>query len=201
MTEMEHERADELLPWLVNGSLDGEEARTVEGHLADCVTCRRRQAELRLLAEAVAAEVTPTVSAQRSLELLRPRLNDGVRQAPRPRRAARWASVAAAASVAIALLAWGWMARPRPAFRTLAAPEALAAEGPQLRVLFTEDASEREIRGLLHEIGGEIVAGPTPLGLFTIELPRGSRPSPVVERLRAHPRVRFVEWVRGGERP
>ena len=36
-----HERAFELLPWLVNGSLSGHERDEVEQHTRVCLLCRR----------------------------------------------------------------------------------------------------------------------------------------------------------------
>src|SRR5215472_9973022 len=35
-----HERVAQLIPWLINGTLDAEEATTVRAHLAACPSCR-----------------------------------------------------------------------------------------------------------------------------------------------------------------
>jgi hypothetical protein len=45
---MNCERADELLPWYLNGTLDEEERRDVREHLADCEGCRRALEDTRL---------------------------------------------------------------------------------------------------------------------------------------------------------
>jgi hypothetical protein len=45
---MNCERANELLPWYLNGTLDERERREVRGHLADCEGCRRALEDTRL---------------------------------------------------------------------------------------------------------------------------------------------------------
>jgi anti-sigma factor RsiW len=35
-----HTQAQRLLPWYVNGALEGEELAQVEAHLTDCAECR-----------------------------------------------------------------------------------------------------------------------------------------------------------------
>lgn len=51
-----HLHAVELLPWLVNGSLDDEEQAWVEAHVAQCPGCRQEVLALRRLQEAVHSE-------------------------------------------------------------------------------------------------------------------------------------------------
>jgi hypothetical protein len=45
---MEHAEAEELLPWLLNGSLEAADRRAVEDHLAGCAVCREALAEAEL---------------------------------------------------------------------------------------------------------------------------------------------------------
>lgn len=42
-----------LLPWYVNGTLEGAECKLVQEHLKLCITCRREVAEQQRLAEAI----------------------------------------------------------------------------------------------------------------------------------------------------
>jgi hypothetical protein len=96
-------------------------------------------------------------------------------------------------------------------FRTLSdtAPEAPADEASaaapagatRLRVLFAEETSTRAVRAILQRVGGRIVDGPSPLGVYTVEVPAGPAADPlevVLDHLRAQPEVRFAGEAAGG---
>jgi hypothetical protein len=212
-----HEEARLLLPWLVNGTLAEDERRAVEAHLDGCRDCR---AELELCValerEARAAEARAPAPHPVQLERLLARITAG---APEPEiapaapldRAARWSPRArwSAAGMAAALLvAAALFVAPRPpgepGFRTLSDPAASAPEGALLlRVVFEPDLPEARLRELTTAIGGEIVAGPTPLGVYTIAVRAGVGGEPAgwsLEHLRAQPGVRFVEKASGTSR-
>ena len=50
-----HKVADVLLPWLVNGTLEGDELEFVQQHVATCVRCQREVEWLREFHAACAA--------------------------------------------------------------------------------------------------------------------------------------------------
>src|SRR5213592_5034525 len=59
-----HKVADVLLPWLVNGTLEGDERAFVEQHVAACPRCQREVEWLREFHAACAAgKSDPTTSA------------------------------------------------------------------------------------------------------------------------------------------
>ncbi|HEY0554897.1 MAG TPA: zf-HC2 domain-containing protein [Thermoanaerobaculia bacterium] len=133
-----------------------------------------------------------------------------VRSTPRP---LRWALVAQAAAIFLLVGALGWsLRRPgtsgaaptaapaSPTYRTLSNPEAAPAPTVRLTVLFQPQATELEIRGLLHGVKGEITAGPSPLGAYTVAVPAAGDPVAVVlARLRSETRlVMLAEPVAGG---
>jgi Putative zinc-finger len=67
-------------------------------------------------------------------------------------------------------------ARPAPPARarfvTLSAPAPLVTSAaPQIRVVFAETATEKQMRQVLLSIRGRLVDGPSPLGAYTLELP------------------------------
>ena len=67
-------------------------------------------------------------------------------------------------------------------------------------MVFAESTPEAEIRRLLATVRGEIVGGPSPLGVYTVALPADGEPLPVVlSHLRAQPQIRFAEPVAGSE--
>ncbi len=118
----------------------------------------------------------------------------------------RWALALQAA--ALLLLAGALLGRPAPApalFHTLSDPrvEPAAPAAPdrlRLRVTFDEHATVEELRQALSELGAEIVAGPSPTGVYTVEVTaRGAIEDSLVERFRARPVIQFATpVVRGG---
>jgi len=89
---------------------------------------------------------------------------------------------------------------PEPSSRTASrtAPD-LSAATLRLRVVFAETATERRIRKVLAAVRGQIVAGPSPLGAYTVEVPAGTDSLQLVlAHLRSRPEVAFAEPVDGG---
>ncbi len=84
------------------------------------------------------------------------------------------------------------------AFHTLSDPPAAPAPdgAPRFRVVFTDRAREREIRGALISVGGRIVDGPSPTGVYTIEVEPAEGeidPPAVLRSLRSLPQVLLAE--------
>lgn len=129
----------------------------------------------------------------------------GLRDAPAP---LRWALAAQLAAILIlgGLLASAWTG-PAPsgadappadapgAFRTLsgASTPAAVSETRRLRVVFADQAREREIRGALIAVGGRIVDGPSPTGVYTVAVDERGDGEATLETLRSFSQVRFAE--------
>lgn len=194
-----HARATELLPWLVNGTLTGAEREAVEQHTRTCIACRRELKEQQRLHGAVRARRTVDVSAEAGFDRLEDEL-DGAARLVRRRRfsyatAAPFAVAAAAGMAVLAILVWF---TPLPElgsddYSTLAAP---ADEPALLDVVFADDTTAAEMQRLLDDIGGEIVAGPSTLGRYSVRVPSKQTDSAqLAELLRAlssDPRIRFA---------
>ena len=95
---------------------------------------------------------------------------------------------------------------PQAEFRTLSDSSGTAtsnADQALLRVVFTEDLPERELREALLELRAEIVGGPSPFGVYTLAVPaKGAGAEPLdslLEHLRARPGVQFAEVVKRGK--
>jgi hypothetical protein len=212
-----HRRVWELLPWYVNGTLPEGERRTVEGHAARCAPCRQELASCRALGEALRQAEAPAPAPhparlarlmarldEAETRSLRGRLRGLLAATPRP---VRWAVAAQLAALLLLAAAWVWQARaaePPALYRTLSDPTPPAASPVadiagtagtiRLRVVFAEDATERQIREVLLGVGGQLAGGPSPLGAYTVELPAGRDPLPLVlAHLRSRPEVRFAE--------
>jgi hypothetical protein len=112
----------------------------------------------------------------------------------------RWAlgvETAAIVLLAAAIILHGSIA---PSFyRTLSDPgSSTEPDRVHLQVVFADNITEREIRTLLGTIGAMIVAGPTPMAVYTLALVTDDREAPGRTRdtlalLRAHPKVRLAE--------
>ncbi|HET9229428.1 MAG TPA: zf-HC2 domain-containing protein [Thermoanaerobaculia bacterium] len=200
-----HQRVWELLPWYANGTLPETEQRTVEEHAEQCQRCREELGACRRLGEVVRTSAAePPVPHPARFELLKTRLDEAEGSRVRSLLGAtpktvRW--LLAAQLAALLILAAGWMWRtppPAPAeFTTLSDPAAASA-GPRVRVVFAEEATERQIRDVLLPIGGQLAGGPSPLGVYTVELAEGRDPLPVVlKHLKSRPEVSFAEPVAG----
>jgi len=207
-----------LLPWAVNGTLEGRERRAVEERLATCPSCRAELARCHVVAAAVLAEPVPTWSPSPedvSRVLSRASAADGPeppitawwgRRRDQIRRALaalaptppilRWAiGVQGALVVLLAFLVVWQAATPAPVYRTLARSGDHAGEAHlQVQMAFTEDVTERELRALLASVGGTFVGGPSALGIYTVRIePSPAGPGAALEKLRAHGKVRLAE--------
>ena len=202
LDDPEHRKASELLPWLLNGTLEGEERERVERHVAECVRCRQEQDLLRALQAAVAsAEPDPAIGA--AVARLRGRLDE-----LQARRGIRlWRT-----------LTGGWR-ESRPWVRALIATQAIImlglavavlnggdgaavyrslgevsprARGDAVVVVFRDDSTALQISRLLLRLNARLVDGPNTVGAYTLEVPAGQRTS-ALAMLRGDPTVVFAE--------
>ena len=201
MTEpaaLPHARAFELLPWLVNGTLDGAEREPVDQHVRACIVCRRELKEQQRLHGAVRARRTVDVSAEAGFDRLDRELDADTGAARRPWRiryatAAPFAVAAAAGIAVLAVLLW---VTPLPevgrtGYQTLATSSADAA---LVDIVFADETTAAQMQELLDEIDGEIVAGPSRLGRYSVRVDQaaGTELDEILGTLAADPRVRFA---------
>jgi len=97
-------------------------------------------------------------------------------------RLVRWALVGQLAALILlaTALAFGPARRQPAIYHTLSEPSApaaplpatsAAAAAPQIRVVFVEAATAKQMREVLLSTRGHLVDGPSPLGAYTLELP------------------------------
>jgi hypothetical protein len=197
---LSHTRAFELLPWLINGTLAGGEREAVEQHVRACMVCRRELKEQQRLHAAARARRTVDVSAEAGFDRLDRELDAAPGVAP-----SRWrirygtaAPFAVAAAAGIALLGVLLWFTPLPdldrsGYETLATPP---AAGALLDVVFADETTAAQMQELLDRIDGEIVAGPTELGRYSVRVagdqPNRDKLGQLLSVLAADPRVRFA---------
>ncbi|HEU4375143.1 MAG TPA: zf-HC2 domain-containing protein, partial [Telluria sp.] len=87
-----HQAVQQMLPWLLAGTLDADEVALAEQHLGECAACRTDLAWQRKL-RAAAPAADGAFDADRAFAQLLPRLGP---QAPRTGTLTRWRRAAAA---------------------------------------------------------------------------------------------------------
>jgi hypothetical protein len=216
-----HQKVWEILPWYVNGTLEGDEHEFVARHILRCQSCADEVVRCQSIATAVrSAEEAARMPSPEHLARLMERIDRGntsvaperwrirVREWIEKIRLAfqetpslfRWALAAQTAAIVLLAAAIILQASLAPSFyRTLSDADGSSEPGRvHLQVVFADDITEREIRTLLSSIGATIVAGPTPMAVYTVALAAGDREAPPRTRetlamLRAHPKVRLAE--------
>jgi hypothetical protein len=213
-----HQEAQELLPWLANGSLSGTERERVQAHLQVCAACRAELSALHTLRAAGSASV-PGLDAEAALARLLPQLDTpaspvaaSLAAAPvlpgwRARLAANdrsWLRAAVALQFGAIAVLVALLARPAASPEAPAGAYRLlgAADGARgsLVVAFGPDTPERELRRIVLASGARVVGGPTATGAWLLDT--GDAPTAVVARLRAEPAVTLAEALGGaGSQP
>ena len=205
-----HDEAWELLPWLVNGTLDAAERHSVETHVAGCTECRAEVEHCRGLADQVrSASVSPSPhpGPAASAAGRRRRSRGTGRPWPQPfaghPRFVRGALLAQAAVILVllALAFWPAVTTREPSYRTLSDVTTVAAPTQQeYRIIF-----RRRHRGRSPLAAPGCAARSPAARRRSAPTPsRCRRAAPVPSRcrrfyahLRANPRVRLAEPVAG----
>jgi hypothetical protein len=195
-----HQAVQQLLPWLLAGTLDSAELAMTQLHLQECAQC---QADLDWQRKLRAASASPdsAFDADRAFAKLLPRLQP---QAPRTGVLERWRRASAANSAwlrwtAVAQLAVigvlsVMLARPAADYRAMGA--AARAEGNAV-VVFRPDTTERDMRRILQAAGARVVDGPTVTDAYVLALP-AAQATAALARLRSEPAVTLAQPLGDG---
>ncbi|AMO22652.1 hypothetical protein GCM10027034_30950 [Ramlibacter solisilvae] len=198
------ERFEELLPWYVNGSLEAEDRAFVETYLEQHPESRSELEWYRSLQQRVqenAPAVPATIGLARTMRLIqgdRPTLGERIgaffgNLGLRPSYAiAALAIVAVQGGVIVNLL--GDVRENADEIRALRAVR--VEEGPMLKVNFTPEAKETDIRMLMVQVRGELAGGPGQLGDYYLRVPAGSEGA-ALAKVQAAPIVQAASLAPG----
>ncbi len=201
-----HEQAVELLPWLVNDTLDVQEKETVLEHAHACVICRRELINLRQLQDSIShassASQIPEPdmrSINARIDALIDRQNWGHEQMSRLREVfdSPWRIAFAAQTVVLILLAtiWLWPEPEGAEFVTLMQTENLA-DGRYVRVVFSPVVDQSQLAILLDKYDLTIVNGPSNRGVYTVAIANSTEHSDaLVSSLQSDPNVLFAQPI------
>jgi hypothetical protein len=204
--EAAHREAQDLLPWLANGRLDGAELQRVQAHLATCATCRADLDTLYALQD-VADLPAPGLDVDKAFARLLPQLDamapaDAAPVIPgwRTRLAAndaRWLRVAVGLQFCAIVVLGALLVRPSGDTQMAAQDGTYRVLGAEtgadsiVAVTFKPDTPEHELRRIVTASGAHIVGGPTVTGAWM--LGSAQAPADVAARLRTESAVTLAE--------
>jgi hypothetical protein len=197
-------KALELLPWYVNGTLEGEERELVARQVLASLTCRKELERLRGLQQLIQRDDPEAAAADRAFERLMARINAGDTpsdpRARQPGRERAWMQFAVAASLAAAVSALWWQAEAPPegprVYETLSSPQSSAA---LLRVVFAPGVGEPARLELLARHGLTRVEPATDDGVVTLAFADDADRAAIVAALKRDPRILLVTTPPGAE--
>lgn len=209
-------RFDDLLPWYVNGTLDEVDRRWVDDYLRDHSDAAALHRWHATLAEQMReSPPTPTADAGYARLLARIKETDRVLPTARARALGRrirefWEGLGVSPAFALGgllvVLQAGVIAgllldreRSEPATTEVRSTTEPAPAGYVLiRVSFSPNARERDIRFLLVSVGGALTSGPSQLGDYIVRVPADNQ-AEALQKLQTDPVVATVSVL--GEAP
>ncbi|MEM1400881.1 MAG: hypothetical protein AAGF58_13405 [Pseudomonadota bacterium] len=202
-----HRLVWELLPWRVNETLDPEEVGLVDAHCATCQACRTELETQRRLASVLSEFGDLETVEGRHWDALRDRIMDervgeGPLQASNVapwlaqfRKFSRsfWALPAAGVVAVCALLLFANppLVLDAVPYQTLTSEEAMA--GPVIRLKAAIGVERDEMALVFAEAGVEIVDGPSPTGVYTLQAATDTQDlEAIAALLKTHSDIEFV---------
>ncbi len=173
-----HEHAMEMLPWLINDSLLGDERAAVLDHAQSCVMCRREIKSLEDLRDSIDSLSSPVPIPAPDMRNINARIDKLINRQNWARRsiswigeffASPWRAAYVAQSVLLVVLAAVllWPATRDTEYTMLTQASDLA-DGHYVRVVFSPDLTNANLKELLDDLELRIVAGPSDRGVYTL---------------------------------
>lgn len=195
----EHQAAQVLLPWFVNGTLDAAEAAQIGEHVAQCSACQAdvaAQAQWRTVA---GTDGVPAGDVERGWAALRTRLDAPVVPSPGRRTAPAWwrqpLPLAVAVQAAVILVMASALVALLPSVEPYRALGSATVVDANAIVVFRADSTQAETSAALRAAGARIIGGPTAADAYLLRLPEPA--APALARLRAQPGVASAEPLQG----
>lgn len=170
---------DRLLPWYVNGTLEGEERQAVEAYLERSADARDEVELLRQLRQQVKEQSIENSPGELGLQRLKREIKQGAEQqkSSGDRMAGKvltvasfWRPLAVAACLALVIQAGVMVGMNTGVIPTGGEVGTAGKSQAVLQVTFSPDATEQDIREVLQAAGASIADGPTALGIYNLRL-------------------------------
>lgn len=200
-----HEEAIELLPWLVNGSLEQTESAAILAHARFCVTCRTELDGLADVQRTIVDDSTARPVPAPDMRRINRRIDElTTRRTPVQRLVARlhglfanpWRTAFVTQTVVLTVAVAVWVGREPPMmeFTTLTRSQELPA-GDYIRVAFSPALEDARIEQLLDELELSVSNGPSQRGVYTLAMMSESDREIILAALRSNTDVLFAEPV------
>jgi hypothetical protein len=189
---MSHLEAWDLIPWLVNGTLEADEKAQVEHHVRNCRDCAEELATQRQLAKIIGVSELEVQLQDAALRAIEDQL-----EPPRPERSMSWNwpslppflvgfGGAVAAAVLLILI---WVPQNQN-FTTATNPPAIE-QSMEVRIRFESEIPFEEIQKKLTALGAFNISAPSDSGVVRANFAKESR-AEVLERLNEDPVFLFI---------
>jgi anti-sigma factor RsiW len=199
-----HREANLLLPWYVNGSLDGAERVRVEQHVRECVACSQEVDAQRRLADLICSPEESTQAAH-ALQRLHGQLRaqEMLNASPLQRwieaLSRHWPVAVIAVQFALLVLLIPANLPDGAAYRTLSNEQAMRAVPESVVVIFDDEVSQSSVTALLRDLHLRVIDGPNSRGAYTLQLTDGTQQA-VLDALRGEAHVKFAQPAPGSTR-
>ena len=205
-----HQSVYSLLPWWINGTLEGEELMAVEQHVRDCPRCQREVVWLREL-QLACSEDNVASDALHAFHALQEKLGIGISvsrgetdETAQPVAAGfslSWLPWAFAMQFAVIIGLGLWILHDRPpvaTYHTLGGADSAPHPVDAVVIEFAPQTPLAVLRRILQQTNAQIVAGPTKEGAFVLRLEKSGR-DVTLQELRSDPAVVLVESLGVGD--
>jgi hypothetical protein len=203
-----HEQAVELLPWLVNDTLDTGEKESVLEHALACVICRRELDELERVSHSVADTANPTPVPAPDMRNINARIDRLIDRQNRVREWFSWirdtitgpwrvALVVQMGLIVVLASVLIWPGSGDQEFTTLTQPQNIP-DGHYVRVVFSPDLAASELSELLDEMALTVADGPSARGVYTLGISESmseDERARLLANLQRDPSVLFAQAV------
>lgn len=199
----------ELLPWLINGTLDSEDMTRMHSHLDTCEACQKEKETLMQFSRGMQA--TPqdldAVLASRAegIQMLREQITDSATNNSAGFTKESWLQklmdkrvlVPAGAFASLVLVVSLAMSSGLPLFDQESGnfellTDDLDEELPVVQIIFEPGTTEQQVRDIILSLNASFVGSPSDTGVYRLELPSDIDPE---RQLNLARNLRQVKWA------
>jgi hypothetical protein len=218
----EHQQVAMLLPWHVNKTLHGDEQQLVKNHLKSCLVCKIETSKLEKLSASIRQEDSLAPVASASFLQLKNRIHKNKGTAKQKTGISeslltfrQWFAkisssnlvslypsfvLASLLLLTVSLISPVFLTEKQNSidtFRTLSSSKPVTYKSNEIRLVFSDETSQDQIMQILASVQGQIVAGPTPQGVFRVHIGKQKTASinliEIISLLRENKLVIFAE--------